>query len=717
MEKKLVAGYDIQKDEVQLSFYIQDREDAESVSPFADQTNYEIPYLLAKTEEGWAVGEAAKEAQLHQTGIVVDQLILRVLHQEMEVLDGYSAEELLEIFLKETLFLIPGVEMIGREVDAVALSLWEQNGFLWDVLFRCLMRLGIKENCIFAMSEQESAACYALSRTKELWKQDVLFFDFSKEHFLCRKLHRDQKAGEMILEMQEWDYSEQFVISMLETEEGRQQADREFLELLMQQIVRPPVSCVYLIGEGFCQKENWTVRSLRYLCSRKRVFLGRNLYTKGASLRAYDHIADRVMDTLTMRMKGCIPVSIGIRVFQKGAKRLLNLVKEGKNWYHAKAKMEGILDNTTELSFVITRQGVVGKLEYLLSLSEFPYREPKMTRVELSLSFLSEEEVMIQATDLGFGQYAESSGVVIQRKLVLSELISEIGEKEEEKREENKDKEGRFLLCSSRRSRSPYEAEESRQALYSIDEICYYLYHNAYLLEVTFFQPKLIDFIRNNLDMNLLADKLEYVKKKEFPLEKYIAAVMESTGYYEEAEWKRMQEKLAYFGTQSREERLKLLGDMYLTERRFAQARNQYQMLLNLEASSGESKEFFSLVYHNIGVLYMELFYFEEASGYFKQAYEYAPQEEILKKLLLVLKLAGMEVDYAEWRNRVAKGQADEWEREWKKLEEEAIEDDRNYLAAEAFRWKRQRNPGQFEAYAKKQLQEWMEEYRYEMEG
>ena len=76
-----------------------------------------------------------------------------------------------------------------------------------------------------------------------------------------------------------------------------------------------------------------------------------------------------------------------------------------------------------------------------------------------------------------------------------------------------------------------------------------------------------------------------------------------------------------------------------------------------------------------------------------------------------------MEVDYAEWKNRAAKEQTDEWEREWQRLEEEAIEDDRNYLAAEAFRWRRQRNPGQFEEYAKKQLQEWMEEYRYEMEG
>lgn len=711
LERKLVAGYDIQKNEVQLSFYIEDREDAESVSPLTSQTGYEIPCLIAKTEQGWVVGEDAVEAQLQQTGILVDQLILRVLHQEVEVLEGYSAEELLEIFLRETLLLIPGVEMIGREIDAVALSLWEQNGLLFDVLFRCLMRLGIKENCIFAMSEQESAACYALSRSKELWKQDVLFFDFSNDHFLSRKLHRHQKVDEIVLEIEETDYSELFTISLLETEEGRQQADRYFLELLMQQIVKPPVSCVYLIGEGFCQKESWAVQALRYLCSRKRVFLGMNLYTKGASLRAYDHIAERLMDSVTMHMTGCIPLSIGVWIWNREEKQLLNLVKEGKNWYHAKAQMEGILDDTTEIFFVITRKGVIGKLEYRLSLSEFPYREPKMTRVEVSLYFLSESEAMLQATDLGFGQYAESSGTVVQKKLIVSELLSEIGEKEET--EEN----GRFLLCGSKRSRFPYEAEENRQVLYSIDEICYYLYHNSYLLEQEFFDQKLIDFIRNNLDMKLLADKLEFVKKKQAPLTEYIAAVMESTGYYKEAEWKRMQEKLTYFGTQSREERLKLLGDIYLTERRYTQARNQYQLLLNLEAASGESKEFFSMVYHNMGVLYMEMFYFEEASDFLKRAYDYAPQDEILKKLLLALKMAGMEVDYAEWKKKIREYQVAEWEREWQKQEEEAILDDRNYLAAEALSCKKQGKPGQFEEYAKKQLQEWMEEYRYEMEG
>lgn len=713
MEKKLVAGYDIQKNEVQLSFYIEDREDAESVSPLTSQTGYEIPCLIARTEEGWVVGEEAMEAQLQQTGVLVDQLILRVLQQEIEVLEGYSAEELFEIFLRETLLLIPGVEMIGREIDAVAISLWEQNGFLFDVLFRCLMRLGIKENCIFAMSVQESAVCYALSRSKELWKTDVLFYDFSEEHFLSRKLHRqqNQKTDAIVLEMEETDYSELFQIGMLETEEGRQQADRYFLELLMQQIIRPPVSCVYLIGDGFCKKENWAVQALKYLCSRKRVFLGMNLYTKGASLSAYDHIAGRLMDSVTMRMTGCIPISIGIWVWNRGEKRLLNLVKEGKNWYHAKAQMEGILDDTTELSFVITRQGVTGKLEYRLSLSEFPYREPKMTRVEVSLSFLSEQEATLQATDLGFGQYAESSGTVVQKKLMVSELLSEIGEKKEA------EETGRFLLCGSKRSRIPYEAEESRQALYSIDEICYYLYHNSYLLEEEFFSQKLIDFIREQLSLQLLADKLEFAKKKKAPLAEYITAVMESTGYYKEAEWKRMKEKLTYFGTQSREERLKLLGDMYLTERRYIQARNQYALLLNLEASSGESKEFFSTVYHNIGVLYMEMFYFEEASGFLKRAYEYAPQDLILKKLLLTLKMAGMEVDYAEWKKKTKANQVAEWESEWQKQEEEAIQDDRNYLAAEALSGRKQGKPMQFEEYAKKQLQEWLEEYRYEMEG
>ncbi len=713
MEKKLVAGYDIQKDKIQLSFYIEDREDAESVGPLSDRSGYEIPCLIAQTEEGWVIGKEAWEAHLQHKGILVDQLILRVLHQEMEVLNGYSAEELLEIFLRETLLFIPGVEMIGREIDAVAVSLWEQSGFLLDVIFRCLMRLGIKENNLFAMSEQESAVCYALSRPKELWKLDVLFFDFTEEHFLCRRLHRDQKAGELLLELIETDYSDYFKIALLETEEGRQRADQNFLELLMQQIIRPPVSCVYLIGEGFCQKENWAVSALKYLCSRKRVFLGMNLYTKGASLSAYDHISKGLMDTVTMRMKGCIPVSIGVRVYRKGGRHLLNLVKEGKNWYHAKAQMEGILDGAAELFFVITRQGVSGKLEYRLPLSAFPYREPKMTRVEVSLSFLSEGEAVLHVADLGFGQYAESSGTVIQKKLELFELFSEIGEKKEEAVQE----EGQFLLCGSRRSRSPYEAEESRQALYSIDEICYYLYHNCYLLEPEFFDTKLIDFIRDNLDMKRLADQLEYAKKKEAPLGEYIAAVMESTGYYREAEWKRILEKLAYFGTQSREERLKLLGDMYLTECRYIQARNQYQLLLKMEETSEEPKEFFGFVYHNIGVLYMEMFYFEEASGFFKKAYEYVPQDEILKKLLLTLHLAGMEVDYAEWKKRTDAEQVMEWEREWKVLESGAIEDDRNYLAAEAFHSRKQGKLGQFEEYAKKQLQEWMEAYRYEMEG
>lgn len=711
MEKKLVAGYDIQKNSVQLSFYIEDQEDAQSVRSPADGDGYEIPCLIAKTEQGWKVGEEAIDANLQENGILVDQLILRVLNQEMEVLEGYSAEDLLELFLRETLFFIPGVEMIGREVDAVALSLWEQNRFLLDVLFRCLMRLGIKETAIFAMSEQESAACYALSRPKELWKQDVLFFDYTREHFFFRRLHRSQKAEEILLEMEETDFSEQFPISLLETEEGRQQADRNFLELLMPQMIRPPISCVYLTGEGFCQKENWAVRALKYLCSRKRVFLGMNLYTKGASLRAFDHISRRLMDSVTIRMKDCIPISIGLRVFLRGEKRLINLVKEGKNWYHARVKIEGILDEATELSFVVTRQGAAGKLEYRLPLLEFPYREPKMTRVELSLSFLSEEEAMLWAADLGFGQYAESSGTVIQKKLILSELLSEIGEKE------MPEAEGRFLLCGSKRSRSPFETGEYRQALYSIDEICYFLYHNCYLLEQEFFDSKLIDFIRNNLEMNLLADKLEYAKKKNAPLGEFLAAVMESTGYYKEAEWKKMQEKLAYFGTQSREERMKLLGDMYLTERRYIQARNQYYLLLNLEAASGESKEFFSTVYHNIGVLYMEIFYFEEASDFLKRAYDYAPQDAILKKLLLALKLAGMEVDYAEWRKKAKEGQAEEWEYEWQKLEEDAIQDDRNYLAAEALSCRKQGKPGQFEEFAKKQLQEWMEEYRFEMEG
>ena len=39
-------------------------------------------------------------------------------------------------------------------------------------------------------------------------------------------------------------------------------------------------SCAYLTGEAFSKE--WAKESLAFLCRRRKVFLGQNLYTKGA---------------------------------------------------------------------------------------------------------------------------------------------------------------------------------------------------------------------------------------------------------------------------------------------------------------------------------------------------------------------------------------------------------------------------------------------------
>lgn len=707
LEKKLVAGYDIQKDNIQLSFYMDGMADAETVSLSDGQKiTYEIPFVIACSGDRWLIGDAAYFAGKN----VVKDLLFHVKNQEIQVLNHYSAEELLEIFLQQTLLLIPHVEMIGREIDAVCVALREPDKELFDIFFRCFERIGIREERIYASSIQESAACYAMSRQKELWNRDVIYFDFTREHFLCWRFFRSKEAGEMVAQIEEKDKSSLLSMELLETEEGRQKADQILCELSAELLQERQVSCVYLTGEGFCQTERWAVDTLKYICSRKRVFLGMNLYTKGAAILAYERNFTHTAETICMRMKGCVPASVSVYVCSKGEKRLFNLVREGSSWYHANAVIEGILDECRELTFFIKRNGSGRRIEKKLKLSDFPYRERRMTRIELSVTCPSEEEIFFQITDLGFGQYAQSSGAVIQKKMLFSDFLEEMNQEDSVFEEEK----GKFILCSSKRSHYPYEIKMGRIALYSLDELCYYLYHNVLFLQKEFFDKKLIAFLRDHLEQQELADKIEYTRE-EASLEELVMMVMNSAGYYEETELKTLEEKLNYFGAQSREMRLKMLGDLYLDEGRPIKARGQYYLALQLESVSSEPKEFFGKVLHNMAMVYMEMFFFEEAVKYLKQAYEHEPQTEYLRKILFVCSVGKLEEEYNIWKEKTEPEQLLVWENEWKKQREQAKQMEEYEIAAEAVKQRTEKNIHAYEELAQKQVSKWIKEYRDEM--
>ena len=61
---------------------------------------------------------------------------------------------------------------------------------------------------------------------------------------------------------------------------------------------------------------------------------------------------------------------------------------------------------------------------------------------------------------------------------------------------------GQYLLCQ-KTAQMPYEIEEMGLHIYSAEELCYYIYHNLPMIDDSFINEALIEFIRKDLDMPL----------------------------------------------------------------------------------------------------------------------------------------------------------------------------------------------------------------------
>ena len=73
---------------------------------------------------------------------------------------------------------------------------------------------------------------------------------------------------------------------------------------------------------------------------------------------------------------------------------------------------------------------------------------------------------------------------------------------------------GELLLCSRELASIPYYIDTVSLNVYSLEEICYYLKHNIEVVEPEFMDGELCEWIRQELKMNSLADKLSRIRRK-----------------------------------------------------------------------------------------------------------------------------------------------------------------------------------------------------------
>ena len=191
-----------------------------------------------------------------------------------------------------------------------------------------------------------------------------------------------------------------------------------------------------------------------------------------------------------------------------------------------------------------------------------------------------------------------------------------------------------YILCQTKKAEKPYFVENISTNIYSLEELCYYLYHNLYLVDSSVMNEGLCIWISEELDLPRLAAKLRPHLGKFASIEDVLYPIFKEINYLTYDELKALNVKLAKLDQEAPLLRKKRKGDALMENRMYVNAIRVYQKLL--EKDSREiSREMRERILHNQGCAYSYLFQMDKALDCFFAAWKVNQSEKALKIYLL----------------------------------------------------------------------------------
>ena len=213
---------------------------------------------------------------------------------------------------------------------------------------------------------------------------------------------------------------------------------------------------------------------------------------------------------------------------------------------------------------------------------------------------------------------------------------------------------GKVILCTGKTARNPYYFLSTGTRVYTIEELCYYIYHNIETVSEELVCPELVAFLRNELGLEERANQLEKLYATHAGIKDIIVLILCSADYYEEEEIRALLSELDTLNEMTPLQRKKRAANQYLENGQYREAMKAYRNILY----SREPVEMNSIEYgdilHNLAVLYAKTGAFLTAAEEFRAAYERNGNKESLKQYLYALKLARQEDQFEKELSRLA---------------------------------------------------------------
>lgn len=205
---------------------------------------------------------------------------------------------------------------------------------------------------------------------------------------------------------------------------------------------------------------------------------------------------------------------------------------------------------------------------------------------------------------------------------------------------------GKLIQCSSKIAKHPYCFPMTKTNVYSIEEVCYYIRNNIYMMQEEVFDKDFAEWIGKELEMETTAKKLENMRKDHNNLKDIVVTLCCSCDYYTEEEINRLIEVMDETQNLPMRGRQMIKADNFLKTNSLEKARKEYESILRSDDMLHASQEEYGMVYHSLGVAYAGLGEFSEAAQAFQKAYEQNQKMESMQAYLYALRLGGMDKAY-----------------------------------------------------------------------
>lgn len=381
--RKTIIGLDLDKEYSQISYYSDHTGEPETVSIVQNQDKYLIP---------------------------TPEQLFRERGKE-------KVQELAEFIKTCMSFLNP----VPKMTDVYLMITMKKICQPWiDWIRQACRSLGMSEENVFLQSHRESFFYYVFNQKRELWNHASALFEYNQSQIFSWLMKVDNRTKPALVKVMPGESVVLGNPAGRTPEEWNQKRDQEFLQLIQRTFQGEVVSSTFLIGDNF--DKTWAVDSLQYLCKKRHVFQGRNLYSKGACYAMCRKLhMGKNLDTWLYESEDMTEYNISMQMNIRGQKTEYMLLSAGINWYDAQHRCEILLDEGNELALYARSMRSREISSFTIVLNGLPKRPPKTSRLLLNLVFESAVTCRVTIKDMGFGEFFPSSGLTWESTLNLEQ--------------------------------------------------------------------------------------------------------------------------------------------------------------------------------------------------------------------------------------------------------------------------------------------------------